>query len=150
MPSLAEMRRGRSWLRTRPKEGHLQTRGEINLSLIGVATPCDELGEMMSAGDSKAERIRKQSERLSARDERQRDAMRAVIDDEKRRVAIAAKTIRLREQRLAREAIEREAAEREAAAKKPGPAKKTRRRSPIDRDRLAAASDGRGASSVVS
>jgi hypothetical protein len=94
---------------------------------------------MMSAGDSKAERIRKQAERISARDERDRDAVRAVIDEEKRRVATAAKIIRLREQRLAREA-----AEREAAAARPVPAKKARRRSAVDRDRPAAASDGRG------
>jgi hypothetical protein len=79
----------------------------------------------MSTVDTKAEAIRKQAERNSARDERDRDAVRAVLDEEKRQKATAAKTIRLREQRLAREAAEREA----AAALKPAPAKKARRKS---------------------
>jgi hypothetical protein len=89
--------------------------------------------DMMIAGESKADRIRKHAERITARDERERDAARAVIDDSKRREAIAAKIIRLREQRLARESAEREAAAampapaKKAPAKK-APAKKARRR----------------------
>ncbi|MFI5012700.1 MAG: hypothetical protein ACHQAY_10150 [Hyphomicrobiales bacterium] len=91
------------------------------------------IGETMNAGDTKAERIRKHAERLSARDERDRDAVNAVIDEENRRKASAAKTVRLREQRLARDAAEREA----AAAAIPAPAKKARRRSATPAARLA-------------
>jgi hypothetical protein len=69
----------------------------------------------MGEVDTKAETVRKQAERASARDERDRDAVRAVIDEEKRQKATAAKTIRLRELRLARDS-----AESEAAALKPG------------------------------
>jgi hypothetical protein len=86
-----------------------------------------------------AEDLRMRAERARARGERERDAARAVIDEEKRRKATTAKTIRLREQRLVREALEREA----AAAAEPVPAKKARRRSAISAVRPAVA-DSRG------
>jgi len=82
------------------------------------------IGETMNAGETKAERIRKQAERLSARDERGRDAVMAVIDEENRRKASAAKTVRLRDQRLARDAAEREVAPATSV-----PIKRARRRS---------------------
>jgi hypothetical protein len=99
------------------------------------------IGKMMSADDSKAQRIRKQAERITARDERARDAAKAVIDEEKRRMATATKTVRLREQRLVRE----------AASARPALAKKVRRLSGIPADRLGAGeTEARMSSSVRS
>jgi hypothetical protein len=91
--------------------------------------------------ETKAERIRKQNERNAARDQRARDAVRAVIDAESRRKATAAKTVRLREQRLARDAADSEA----AAALKPAPAKMVRRRSATSANQLSARNNKLGA-----
>jgi len=81
----------------------------------------------MSAFESKADGIRRQGERATARNERERDAARAVTDAESRHKAIAAKTIRLRQLRLARDAAASEAAA--ALEPVPPPAKKARRKS---------------------
>ena len=94
----------------------------------------------MNAITSNAEDLRLRAERARARSERERDAARAVIDEEKRRKATAVKTMRLREQRLAREAVDREA----AALIVPAPAKKLRRRSAITPVPAAAAGSRRG------
>jgi hypothetical protein len=84
----------------------------------------------MSTIDTTAAAIRMRADKARLRDERERDAARAVIDEEKRRKATAAKTVRLRELRLAREAVEREAVDREIAAAATAPApKRTRRKS---------------------
>jgi hypothetical protein len=88
----------------------------------------------MSAIETTAEAIRMRADKARLRDERERDAARAVIDEEKRRKATAAKTVRLRELRLAKEAVEsaRDAAVREvAAATVLSPVKRARRKSAV-------------------
>jgi len=81
-------------------------------------------GEDLSPADAKAEAVRKQAERVSARNERARDSAMAVVDEEIRQKAIAARTIRLRQERLARDSAQSEA----AAAATAVPAKRAGRK----------------------
>jgi hypothetical protein len=73
----------------------------------------------MTTDNAKAERTRMHFERISARNERNSDAQRAVVDEEKHRKAVAAKTARLRELRLARDEAERAVAAASPPVKEP-------------------------------